>query len=920
MASITTLNPKELKAPSSNLTNALQGRVGGLISYQTSGEPGKDNSSFFVRGVTTFSEGKKDPLILIDGIELDSQSLANLAPDDIASFSILKDASATALYGARGANGVIMVTTKQGKEGKLSVSARAEVSYSRPTEMVGIANPVTYMRMQNEAVKTRDPMAAYRYSEEKITMTEQGRYPNLFPAINWYDIVLRDHTWNQRGNVSISGGGKLVRYYVAGTFSHDTGNIRVDKRNNYNSNIDISKYSVRSNINIDITPSTEMYLKLYTQFENYSGPLSGGAEAYRSSLQANPVLFQPYYEADEQYKGMNHVLYGNYGDGNYVNPYALIQKGFMEYDRNQTVAQLGFNQNLDMITPGLQARAMINIDRYSSYETRRSWEPYYYGINSYNLSDASYKLKQLRTGSDGLDFSDAGRWITNTVYFEAMMEYSRKLAEKHNVGVLLAYTMRNKKYSDSSHSSLEQSLPFRNMGLAGRVTYNYDDRYILEWNFGYNGSERFSKHHRWGFFPSIGGAWVISNEKFFEPAMHIFRNLKLRATYGKAGNDQIGSDSDRFYYISNVNSGANATVNWGETMSYNPGGGFKVNRYANDNIGWETSYKLNACLEFGLNCGLSGYVEYFHENRDNILLNRVVPSTTGLYQELKANLGKAKGYGIDAELNWEKSFNTNFWINVRSTFTWTRNKVVEWEEPDYSASPWLAHPGKSIQTMWGLVAERLFIDDDEVKNSPSQPWGEVKAGDIKYRDINGDGKISDLDKVPIGYPSSPEINYGFGATMGFKNFDFSFFFTGAARSSFMLDMPSITPFNNVRGDGLRGENAVLQAIADNYWSESNPNPYAFWPRLDSGLNENNAQTSTWWIQDGGYLRLKSLELGYTLPHRWTKLCGLSTCRFYLSASNLACWSKFKMWDPELGGNGLNYPLQRVFNVGVNINI
>lgn len=920
IASITTIKPAELKIPSSNLTTALQGRAGGLIAYQTSGEPGKDNASFFIRGVTTFSEGKRDPLILIDGIELDANALANLSPDDIAAFSILKDASATSLYGARGANGVIMVTTKQGKEGKINVSARVENSVSLATDMVDIADPVTYMRMQNEAIKTRDPMAAYKYSEEKISMTEAGRYPHIFPALNWYDIMLKDHTSNQRGNISLSGGGKNVRYYLAGNFSHDTGNIRVEKNNNYNANINIKKYAFRSNINIDLTKTTEFYLKLYTQFEDYNGPLSGGAEAYRSSMQANPVLFLPYYQPDTQYTGMKHVLYGNYGEGNYVNPYAIIQKGYKEYNRNQSVAQLGFNQNLNMLTEGLSMRAMMNFDRYSSYEIQRSWEPYYYGISSYNLVDGSYKLKRLSTGGDGLGFNDNGRWITNTMYLEAAAEYSRTFNDAHNVNALLVYTMREKKISDSGHASLEQSLPFRNIGLAGRLAYNYKDRYMVEGNFGYNGSERFSKKNRWGFFPSIGGGWMISNEKFFAPLTRYIDKLKIRATYGMAGNDQIGSDSDRFYYISSVNSGANAGVNWGENMNYSPGGGFKVNRYANDKIGWETSYKLNTGIEYATTFGLSGYIEYFRERRENILLSRVVPATTGLYQDFKANVGRAKGYGVDMEINFEKNFNKDFWMSARSTFTFARNRVVEWEEPDYSATPWRAHNGKSIGTIWGYVAERLFVDDEEVKNSPEQPWGEVRAGDIKYRDINGDGKISDLDKVPIGYPRDPEINYGFGVSAGYKNFDISCFFTGAARSSFFLEMGAITPFHNIRGDGLRGENAVLQMIADNHWSESNPDPYAFWPRLDTGLNSNNSQDSTWWIQDGGYLRLKSVEIGYTLPSKWMKRVGVNSFRVYFSGSNLLCWSKFKLWDPELGGNGLNYPLQRVFNVGINFSL
>ena len=918
VASITTVRPGELKIPGSNLTTALAGRVAGLISYQQSGEPGKDNADFFIRGITTFgADAKKDPLILIDGIELSSDDLARLNTDDIAAFSIMKDATATALYGARGANGVILVTTKEGKEGRVSVNARVETSFSMPTERVKLADPVTYMRMQNEAVKTRDPMGLALYPEEKIAMTAAGRYPQLFPAVDWYDTMLRDVTSNQRANVSLSGGGPLVRYYVAANLSHDNGNIRVDKRNNYNNNISLFKYAFRSNINLNLTSSTELYLKLNAAFDEYSGPIDGGTEVYRMAMQANPVLFQPVYAPDEQYANVRHLLYGNYGDGNYVNPYAQVQRGYREYSKNTMLAQLGFKQKLDMITPGLSARALVNIDRYAEFSARREWSPFYYGVAGYDLLDGSYRLKRLKSGSDGLNYAAGDRYINTAFYLEATLEYLRTFGEKHHVNGLLVYTMREAKQSNPYINSLQLSLPNRNIGLAGRMAYNYDDRYMLELNFGYNGSERFARNNRWGFFPSVGAGWMLSNEKFFAPLQSVFQQFKLKATYGMAGNDQIGNNQDRFYYMSDVNNGADNTVNWGEKMNYNPGGGFHVNRYANDRIGWEKSYKLNTGIEFATRFGLSANVEYFQEKRDHILLSRTIPSTTGITQDIKANLGKARGRGIDIELNFEKNFNRNVWLTARGTFTYAASEVLRWEEPDYSATPWVSAVGKTIGRVTGYIAERLFIDEEEVRNSPVQ-FGNYTAGDIKYRDINDDGKINELDRVTLGYPNTPQINYGFGFSAGYKAVDVSCFFQGSARQSFLLDLTEITPFHNIRGDGLIGQNAVLQVIADNYWSETHPDPYAFWPRLQNGLNENNNQASTWWLQDAGFLRLKSVEIGYTFPGAWMKKLRVENLRLYASGTNLLCWSKFKLWDPEMAGNGLNYPVQRVFNVGLNI--
>ncbi len=922
VSAITTVKPAELKIPSSNLTTAFAGRVAGLISYQTSGEPGKDNANFFIRGITTFgAEAKKDPLILIDGIELGTEDLSRLNTDDIASFTIMKDATATALYGARGANGVISVTTKEGREGKVSVNVRVENSFSTPTEKIKLADPVTYMRMHNEAIKTRDPMGLALYTQEKITMTERGLYPNLFPATDWYDTMFRDLTMNQRANISVSGGGKIARYYVAANMTRDNGNMKVDKRNNFNSNINLMKYTIRSNVNVNLTKTTELVLRMSAAFDDYSGPIGGGSTMYNYVMQANPVLFKPYYEPDEQYSYAKHILFGNYGDANYINPYAQSLRGYNEYSKNTMLTQFVVNQNLDMITKGLTASVLVNMDRYSEYTVNRAYTPFYYSISSFDIQDQSYKLSRLNptTGTEWINYQPGERKINSSVYMEAKAEYTRLFNDKHNVNALFVYTMRNQKSGIANN--LQLSLPYRNIGLAGRMAYNFDSRYFGEFTFGYNGSERFSKNNRWGFFPSGALGWMVSNEGFFEPLKDVFLQFKFKGSYGMAGQDQIGSGNDRFYYLSDVNMGAGSSVHWGTLMDYNPGG-VAFNRYANDEIGWETSYKMNVGFEATTTFGLSANVEYFTERRKNILLNRIIPGTMGIVPAVKANLGKAKGHGVDMEFNYEKSFNKDLWMTGRATFTYATSEAVEWEEPDYSATPWLSKVGKSLGQEWGYIAERLFIDDEEVKNSPTQ-FGEYKAGDIKYRDVNGDGKISELDKVPIGFPTTPEINYGFGLSAGYKGFDASFFFQGSGRQSFWLDQKKISPFidgnsGTDHDDGMTGQNQVLQVIADNYWSESNRNPYAFWPRLSSQTISNNNQTSTWFMQDATFLRLKSVEVGYTLPRDLLKKIKVQNFRVYVSGTNLLCWSKFKLWDPEMAGNGFGYPIQRVFNVGINL--
>ena len=922
VSAITTVKPAELKIPSSNLTTAFSGRVAGLISYQTSGEPGQDNANFFIRGITTFgAEAKKDPLILIDGIELSTDDLARLNTDDIASFTIMKDATATALYGARGANGVISVTTKEGREGKVAVNVRIENSFSTPSSKVDLADPVTYMRMQNEAIKTRDPMGLALYPQEKITMTERGLYPDLFPSTDWYNTMFRDLTMNQRANISVSGGGTVARYYVAANMTRDNGNMKVDKRNNFNSNINLMKYTIRSNVNVNLTKTTELVLRMSAAFDDYSGPIGGGSAMYNYVMQANPVLFKPYYQPDEEYSFAKHILFGNYGTANYVNPYAQSLKGYNEYSKNTMLTQFVLNQDLKMITEGLTASVLVNMDRYSEYSVNRAYKPFYYNISSYDLQDQSYKLNRLNptTGTEWIDYNPGDRYINSSFYLEAKAEYTREFENKHNVNALLVYTMRNQKSGIAK--SLQLSLPYRNIGLAGRLAYNFDSRYFGEFTFGYNGSERFSKNNRWGFFPSGALGWMVSNEEFFEPLKDVFTQFKFKGSYGMSGQDQIGSGDDRFYYLSDVNMGAGSSVHWGTQLGYNPGG-ISFNRYANDDIGWETAYKMNVGFEATTSFGLSANIEYFTERRKNILLNRVIPGTMGIRPAVKANLGKAKGNGVDMEFNYEKSFNKDWWLTGRGTFTYATSEAVEWEEPDYSDTPWLSKVGQSLGQTWGYIAERLFIDDEEVKNSPTQ-FGNYMAGDIKYHDVNGDGKISELDKVPIGYPTTPEINYGFGLSAGYKGLDVSFFFQGSGRQSFWLNQKRIAPFIDGNSgqsddDGLKGENQVLEVIANNYWSENNRNPYAFWPRLSNQLITNNNQTSTWFMQDATFLRLKSVEAGYTLPHELTKKIKVQNLRVYVSGTNLLCWSKFKLWDPEMAGNGLGYPIQRVFNVGINL--
>ena len=915
IGSISTVNVKDLKIPSSNLTTALAGNMAGVIAYQRSGEPGQDNADFFVRGITTFGTNT-NPLILIDNIELTSTDLARLRPDDIASFSILKDATATALYGARGANGVILVTTKQGKEGPAKISFRIENSVSSPTRNIELADPVTYMKLHNEAILTRAlddiNMRGQEYSWEKIEMTEAGRFPLIYPANDWMKMLFKDYTMNQRMNLNVSGGGGVARYYVAGSFNRDNGMMKVDERNNFNNNIAINNYDVRANVNIDISRTTELTVRLSGNFEDYSGPIPGGTQMYDYIVHSNPVLFPAYYPIDEEHAYAEHILFGNYNNSK-INPYAAMMQGYKEMSRSQMLAQFELKQDLKFITEGLSVRGMLNISRLSQFAVNRAYSPFYYQIGRYNRQTGEYHLTETSAGTEYLGYGELpnDRVQNSSFYFEGQANYARDFGA-HSVNGLLVYQARQN--LDANAGSLQLSLPSRSIGLSGRATYSYDRRYFGEFNFGYNGTERFDKKNRFGFFPSAGVAWAISNEQFWEDIKPIVSNLKLRYSYGLIGNDQIGSRADRFFYLSEVNMNAgNRRFVFGQDLnaSFN---GIYSNRYANPNISWETSTKQNFAVELGLYNKLSLIAEYFTEYRSNILMNReYIPRTMGLVSPIRANVGEASGRGIDLMLEYQQSWTGDFWTSARANFTYATSKYEVFEEPVYE-EPWRTRIGNSLRQEYGYIAERLFISDAEAANAPPQYVGNDKygGGDIKYLDVNRDGKIDDADRVPIGNPTIPEIVYGFGVSMGYKGLDFSVFFQGVANESFWINAASTSPFVN--------DAQILKVYADSYWSEETQNQYATWPRLSPTINSNNVPGSkhTWFMRDGTFLRLKQAELGYTVPRRWTDKMKMSSLRFYLSGTNLFLLSKFKLWDVEMAGEGLGYPIQRVFNVGLNL--
>jgi TonB-linked SusC/RagA family outer membrane protein len=933
VSSITTVDVKSLKGPTGNLTNTLAGRIPGVISFQRSGEPGlgTDNSAFYIRGLSTFGTGKQDPLILIDGVESSPTDLARLQPDDISDFSVLKDAAAASVYGARGANGVVLVNTRTGKEGVARFSFRAENRVSSNTKNFNMADNITYMQLANEAALTRSPLAVQPYSQNKIEHTKAGDDPYLYPNNNWIEQLIKKYTVNQSYNLNVSGGTNRTRYYVAGTYNQDNGLLKLDPINNFNSNIKLKNYSIRSNVNLNLSANTELIIRMYGQFDDYNGPIGGGSATFNNALWSNQVMFPAVYP-QSKLPYITHPLFGSARtvDANgltstlYVNPYAQMVRGYSVYKTSNLQPQVELKQDLGFVTPGLSFRTMGYLRRYSFYSVDRSYNPFYYSA-IVDPTTQDYNLTVLNDGSatsigtvgtEYLGYAEGNKVVDSRFWLEGSVTYNRTF-KKHTVGGNVIAVISN--YETGNAGSVTASLPQRNQTLSGRFTYGFDNRYLAEFNFGYNGSERFAKNNRFGFFPSAGVAYRISNEKFFTPLKKVITDLKFRATYGLVGNDQIGNINDRFFYLSNVNLndggfGASFGRNDGAGTYYR--NGVSISRYANDGITWEQSRSMNLGMDMKLFYDLTLTVDVYKQWRSQILQAKsTVESAAGFSAIPSSNYGKAETQGIDVALNYQRSLNKNMWINVRGTFTYATSEIKVTDEIVFPSNiAYLSRAGHSISQTWGLIAERLFIDQKEVANSPVQ-YGDIGllAGDIKYKDVNGDGVINNDDMVPIGFPQQPEIIYGFGASFGYKRFDFSFYFQGAARSSFFINPWNIQPFY------LNGgyQNNLLKVIADNHWSEDNQNPYAFWPRLSTWRVNSNNQTSTWWLRNGAFLRLKSVDMGYTLPD--FKALKLKGTRVYFSATNLFILSGFKLWDVEMGGNGLNYPIQSVYSMGVQLN-
>lgn len=918
VGAISTLDVTKLTVPGSSISNALAGQLSGIVAMSRSGEPGKNSAAdFYIRGVSSF-KGTSTPLVLVDGIERD---LDLVDTDDIASFSILKDASASAVYGVRGANGVILITTKKGSVGKPQVNVRTEFGFTQPTKRPQMLGSAEWAELYNEAYGSQ------YYSPEDIEKYRTNADPDLYPNVDWFDALFDDMAANQRVNLNITGGSDIVKYYVSGAFYNESsiyknaGNIY-----GYNPSIRYNKFNFRANVDLNLTKSTVVNFNLANIYEKSFGPGYGDTDAdiWSYTFMTSPNAFPVQY-SDGKLSGPSS------DSGN--NPWNMLaHSGYREQFWNSAQSLIGVTQDIGELwkpLKGLTANIKFSWDAWNTTLQRRSKiESFYHargraedGSLIYDRNDEGIWIP-VHTGDENLSFL-IGRSGTMTRYLEGSLTYNRVFNEIHRVGALLLYNQ--KIHTNTQAGSGDDALPYKNQGLAARATYAFKDTYFAEVNLGYNGSENFARGHRFGFFPAVAVGWMMSNEKWFQPATKVIDMLKLKASYGKVGNDDIGGQRRWVYESTIVNSGS-----WNYGSDGNQGGpGIRIGEIENLNASWEEALKINAGIEFSLFNKIRVQADYFREERSGIFLQRAgLPAIVGVSTIPYVNIGKTLNQGFDATVEYTHQVNKDLMLTARGNFTFNRNELLNNDEPDweYKYQNRIGKPfgsGGSLQP-FGLVAIGLFESQEEIDNSPVQNFGEYRVGDIKYQDINGDGQIDSQDQIAIGYTNLPEITYGFGGTAQYKNWDFNIFFQGVARTSFFLNGSSIrTPFSS----GNMERAAINEDIYGNVWMSTNTpeqNANVTYPRLSMGSGgagaSNNSQASTWWLRDGSFLRLKSVEIGYSLPKSLLQKSFIKSLRFYAAGNNLLQFSPFKLWDPEKGStDGSGYPLNRMFSIGFNAN-
>ena len=900
VGAVTNVKANDLQVPAASVTNMLGGRVPGIIAVTRSGEPGSDFSEFWVRGIGTFGAGSS-ALVLIDGIEGD---LNTLDPADIESFTVLKDASATAVYGVRGANGVVLVTTRRGKSGKLSINVKSNVGISYSARTPNYVDAPTYATLANEASIVRGGRPVYNDAELRLFQT--GLDPDLYPNVNWRDVMLKDYVWNHQHHISVNGGGSNARYYMSVGIQHKDAIYKQDKGiKNYDTNVGYNKYNFRANIDANLTKSTNLELGLESVIVNNAFPGYGDNNQALWDAQANmtPVTVPVVYSDGTL------PAYG--ADATQQNPYILLNyTGYKKKSEMTNSVRLKLIQDFDRWVKGLKVDALMSISTFSSLlQTQLKTPALYYATG--RKKDGTLDLIEKVSKAD--DKYSSTNLTTRKIYFEGRVNYERLFNEKHRVGGLLLYYMDD--FVTGEAQDLIASIPKRYTGLAARATYSFKDTYFIEGNLGYTGSEAFEKGEKFGIFPAISGGWVPTQYEWVQNNLKFIDFFKIRGSYGVVGNDRM--NGVRFPFLSTMQQGSGAGM-WGG------GNNILESQEASQNLRWEKAKKLDIGIDAQLfHNKVDLTVDFFHEKRTGIFQQRAsIPEEMGLATQPWANIGAMESWGADGNISYMHQFNKDWNLTVRANFTYTNNKLTAYEQSGVKY-PYQSYIGTPYGNQRGLIALGLFKDQEDIDNSPKQTFmSNVMPGDIKYKDVNGDGIINTDDEVLIGNSTVPRLQYGFAFELRYKRLSVSALFEGVGIVDFMYGGNCFYPFT-----GKQTGN-VLSIVADpaNRWIPAsysgNPateNPNARFPRLTYGSNANNERNSTFWMENGRYLRLKNVQITYDFISPFFKKIGLQGCQLSLIGDNLACWDGVKLWDPaQATGNGAVYPLQRVFTLQANL--
>lgn len=896
---ITNVELKQLNAPGANLSNSLAGVVPGIIAMQSSGEPGENMSQFWIRGMSTFG-AKSGALILVDGVE---RSFNEIPVEDIESFSVLKDASATAIYGQRGANGVVLITTKRGEKGKVKINVKAGFDWNTPVKVPEYASGYDWARLANEALVGRyeNPL----YTNEELDIIQHGLDPDLYPNIDWRDLMLKKGAPSYYANISFSGGSDNVRYFVTGRYTGENGRYRTSSsENKYNTNSTYERWNYRANVDMNLTRTTVLSVGVGGWLVNRTSPSSSSGDIWQSFASYTPVT-APRKWSTGQWPIVS---------GMTTPEYQMTQTGYRTIWENKMETNVGLEQDLSFITKGLKFNGVFAFDTYNKNTIVREKGEELWSAESLRDGNGNLVLKReanAKAMSQAKTVEGDKRY-----YLQASLDYSRLFAEKHRVGAFAMVYQQETSDVNFAEDDLMASIPHRTLAYSGRFTYAYKDKYLTEFNWGYTGSENFEKGKQFGFFPAVSVGWLLSEEPFIKKMMPWMDQFKIRASYGEVGNDEIAGR--RFPYITLVNTDDNA-YSFGE-FTNNSAQGYRIKTMGTPYLTWEVAKKYDVGVDFSFfNSKITGTIDWFLDKRDDIFMKRnQMPLTTGLADQTPmANVGKMKSYGWDGNIAYTQRIG-QVNLQLRANFTYQTTDVIDRDEA--ANELWYKmEKGFQLNQSRGLIALGLFKDQEDIDRSPSQVALSNKTilpGDIKYKDVNGDGVITDDDKVPLGYRETPGLQYGLGLSANWKNWGINMLFQGTGKCDFFVGGSGPHAFH----DGKRGN--ILQVIVDgNRWipkeisgTEATEDPNADWPRLTYTNNNNNNCKSTYWLKERKYLRLRNLEITYDLPQMWTRKFLVSNMRIGFIGQNLFTWAPFKWWDPEgTNESGSSYPINRTYS-------